>query len=325
MEMHGQDAASRLLLPNGQFADPDLAESGGRRPSRLLRARASAEQGHPFEGRILIAEIGGVRLCRIAAQAHAEERSHPLCRYADTPFYKVIFQLSGTAHLDQDDRRTVLRAGDWSIYDASRPYMMRNLSDLDQLALLLPKIERHQALAQLTRLIPDGAFPAIGLAGILKNALGAAMAECDMIDAQVEDSLAETLYDLARLAVSERVVGRQRAAVVDTLRARIEAFVLRNLRDQELSVETIAQRMKCSKRYLHKVFRQSSHTLNEFIWTSRLARCERDLVNPALADRSITEIAFSWGFVNSAHFSRSFKARFGAAPRTYRQIGGRLS
>ena len=46
----------------------------------------------------------------------------------------------------------------------------------------------------------------------------------------------------------------------------------------------------------------------------------RDLCDPALAARTISEIAFGWGFNDAAHFSRAFRARFGAAPRELRAL-----
>jgi AraC-like DNA-binding protein len=50
----------------------------------------------------------------------------------------------------------------------------------------------------------------------------------------------------------------------------------------------------------------------------RLDRCHQDLLNPACARKSITEVAYSWGFNNSSHFSRCFKRAFGASPRRFR-------
>ena len=45
----------------------------------------------------------------------------------------------------------------------------------------------------------------------------------------------------------------------------------------------------------------------------------RDLNNPALAPRTITDIALSWGFNNSAHFSRVFREHTGLSPRAFRE------
>jgi len=45
----------------------------------------------------------------------------------------------------------------------------------------------------------------------------------------------------------------------------------------------------------------------KWIWGMRLDRCRNDLASPALAARSIGEIAFYWGFNDVAHFSRAFR------------------
>ena len=37
-----------------------------------------------------------------------------------------------------------------------------------------------------------------------------------------------------------------------------------------------------------------------------------------MAHRTITDIAFSWGFQNSTHFSRRFKDEFGLSPHEFR-------
>jgi len=41
-----------------------------------------------------------------------------------------------------------------------------------------------------------------------------------------------------------------------------------------------------------------------------------------LHGKTITEIAFFWGFSDSAHFSRSFRRRFGISPRIFRAQTG---
>ena len=44
-----------------------------------------------------------------------------------------------------------------------------------------------------------------------------------------------------------------------------------------------------------------------------------DLKNPAQAQRTITDIAFSWGFNNGAHFSRVFREHTGLSPSDFRE------
>ncbi|OZA90563.1 MAG: hypothetical protein B7X56_02485 [Burkholderiales bacterium 34-67-9] len=52
----------------------------------------------------------------------------------------------------------------------------------------------------------------------------------------------------------------------------------------------------------------------------RLQACMRDLGNPDLNARTITSIALTWGFNQSAHFSRVFREHTGLSPSDYRQL-----
>ena len=49
----------------------------------------------------------------------------------------------------------------------------------------------------------------------------------------------------------------------------------------------------------------------DWIWAQRLDGVHADLSDPTCADRTISDIAFSWGFGDASHFSRAFRARFG--------------
>jgi len=78
--------------------------------------------------------------------------------------------------------------------------------------------------------------------------------------------------------------------------------------------------MNCSKRHLHKAFSAEDDTLAQYILRQRLQGCMRELGDPASAARTITEIAFSWGFNNTAHFSRVFREHTGQTPSAYRDL-----
>jgi AraC family transcriptional activator of tynA and feaB len=61
----------------------------------------------------------------------------------------------------------------------------------------------------------------------------------------------------------------------------------------------------------------------QWVWSERLERCRRDLEEPLLRVRTVSEIAYSWGFSDVSHFSRSFKQKFGITPRECRQCSQR--
>jgi AraC-like DNA-binding protein len=102
------------------------------------------------------------------------------------------------------------------------------------------------------------------------------------------------------------------------LRPRIEYFIDSHLPDASLSPALIAAATGISVRHLHRIFAARGCTVTEWIRERRLERCRTDLADPALRDRYITDIAFFWGFSDSAHFSHCFRQAFGVSPREFR-------
>ena len=100
---------------------------------------------------------------------------------------------------------------------------------------------------------------------------------------------------------------------------RIRSYAEAHLADPALTPETIAAAHHISLRYLYKLFQADGVTVAAWVRQRRLEHCERDLVDPAQADRPASAIAAGWGFTDPAHFSRAFRAQYGAAPGEYRR------
>jgi AraC-like DNA-binding protein len=101
-------------------------------------------------------------------------------------------------------------------------------------------------------------------------------------------------------------------------REQVRALVRERLRDPGLTVGDVARRLRLSPSTLHRAWAGEPCSLSDWIWTQRLDAARRDLCDPALAARSVSAIAFYWGFNDAAHFSRAFRARFGCSPSDLR-------
>jgi transcriptional regulator GlxA family with amidase domain len=97
--------------------------------------------------------------------------------------------------------------------------------------------------------------------------------------------------------------------------ADLAAWILCNL-DQDLSVETLAQRACMSVRNFARVFKHAfGRTPAEFVATARITEAQRRLRVPRI---SIESVGASVGFKSADAFSRAFERRVGCRPSTYR-------
>ena len=115
-------------------------------------------------------------------------------------------------------------------------------------------------------------------------------------------------------------VGRQ-----ERQRARLQSFIDSRLYDPDLSVDCIARACNMSVRSVHRAFAfDEPGSVSKYIRMRRVCHCAADLRDPRQANRSITDICFSWGFNSTSHFSRLFKEQLGVTPRDYREAFERM-
>jgi AraC-like DNA-binding protein len=102
---------------------------------------------------------------------------------------------------------------------------------------------------------------------------------------------------------------------------RVHAFIEDRLGDPRLTPATIARAHHVSLRSLYKLFEEEHASVAGLIRERRLERCRRDLLDPSLGEVPVSAIAARWGLTNAAHFSRAFRAAYGASPVEYRRLG----
>lgn len=95
-------------------------------------------------------------------------------------------------------------------------------------------------------------------------------------------------------------------------------FIDEHLADPTLSMSFVAAALGISTRYVSDLLAEGGLSYRQYVLEQRLVRCARDLADPRLDHRTVTEVAYSWGFFDGAHFSRAFKTAYGISPRDYR-------
>lgn len=266
----------------------------------------------------ILRRVGGFTVARIKAPPHTLSRSHEQVRGDDRRLFKLVVQHQGTIFLEQHDKRVVLRPGHWTLYDTTRPFRFYSEEETRQSAVLLRAEDVH--LNDLTpyslRLYSDMK----GYSSMLQSALTTAALDHGG-DCAVGD-IGVMIARLARLALLEHGSLEGRRTSREVMRERIDGYLDQHLRRSDLSIDTVARGLNCSKRYLHKVFLEGDCTLSEYILQRRLEACRQVLIDPAEAQQSVTDIAYAWGFSSLAYFSRVFKQAHGMSPRDYRAVNG---
>src|ERR1700722_19925199 len=133
--------------------------------------------------------------------------------------------------------------------------------------------------------------------------------------AAVAQSLADLLPTFVRAPATDAGGTATQAAILHRLCPAIE----RKLDDPDLTPARVAEAEGISERYLQKLFEGSGSSFTHYLRERRLQRTSAELSSPAETHHSISEIAYRNGFNDSAHFSRTFRHRFGLSPREFRQ------
>ena len=284
----------------------------------LGRLRSETFGDESFRGRMVHGEVGSVKMCRLSAGRHRVVRTPDLIRQDDRGYLKLVVQLEGSTWFEQNGRKTLLSPGEWSIYDTMKAYSVSNTSPIEQLVLLVPREQVLTAGMKADDLMVQRYSARTGIGRLACDLMGTAFDEIPGSSPQSAAAAGEAITQLLRHSLLERSGVPTDLSHRAALRDRIKAYIERNLRDPGLSIDQIADALHCGKRNLHKAFSQDGTTISDHIWRLRLDRCRADLVTPACDWKSITEIAFSWGFNSSTHFSKAFKETYGVPPRLYR-------
>lgn len=288
----------------------------------LGRLRSEARSEGVFRGRLAHCDAGDLKLCRLSASSHRVSRTPDLIRQDDRGFLKVVFQIEGNTWFEQAGRKTLLQPGEWSIYDTMKAYTVSNNCDIEQLVLLVPREKVLAAHLNPDELLVQRYDAQAGIGRLAGELMHRAFEEIESCSAESAETIGEAVAQLLRQSLMERAGRPTPLTLREALRDRIRTYIQRNLRDPDLTLDRIAIALRCSKRNLHKAFSNDGATISDSIWRLRLEHCRHDLAAPACAWKSITEIAFSWGFSSATHFSKAFREAYGVSPKGYRMMAG---
>jgi len=264
-----------------------------------------------LEGRINYTTVSRLKLCQIEASQHRIAHTVSRMKLSEHPFVKIVFQTHGVSHFEQAGRRFDLVPGDCLAYDVSCPHTIISPALTRHEVVIVPKDLLLERGFKLAKMAPCKLSARTGTGRIAYDFVHAAFGEATKLSPYNAIGVADSLIDLLLLPLREADTGFDRAGP-EAMYVRAQAFIREHLRDPDLCIDQISAALGCTKRYLHMLFSDKGMTVSDYIWRTRLLHCRQELETQA--GKTITDVAFSWGFSSSSHFSRVFRKYFGVVP-----------
>lgn len=271
-----------------------------------------------FRGRFRTLSGGDVHVLRVRADEHTVTRTPDLIARAPRGSLKLMLVDRGAAIMVQDGREAVLKPGDLAAYDTDRPYSLLFGKRMRMTVVMFPRSllsTPGSRLDTVTGRVLDRHLP---LAGMVAPFLRSLADHGDALSTLQARRLSSVAVQMAGALLEANIVAEHGASERDLLMKRVLGYVDEHLSSPELTPGQIAQAHFFSVRALHALFAENGTTVNTVVRARRLERCYDALIDPASRDRSISAIAADAGFVDSAHFSRAFRAHFGCPPSAVR-------
>ncbi|HYN76416.1 MAG TPA: helix-turn-helix domain-containing protein [Lamprocystis sp. (in: g-proteobacteria)] len=244
---------------------------------------------------------------------------------AATAQVSAMILVEGTAEIRQGERSAQLAAGDLCLIRSGRPLQLKFTGSFRITLVGAPEEELADRFplwraALLTPIRAESGVPAV-----FRDASVSLQRWQDSLGVAGRDGLADAVMDLMGALVCFAVPSHS-DCVQQSLyqRDRIKTVAQRNLRNPELDIDFIAAAVGLSARQVHRLFADEGTSLMRWVWVQRLEQCHRELAQDDSGRRSISDIAYTWGFNDQAHFSRAFRKHFGLAPRDLRRSKNRL-
>jgi AraC-like DNA-binding protein len=270
-------------------------------------------------------DLGAVRIGELSAsKPGGADRQRRHIQAMDADLCKVDVVARGEVVLEQDGRQARLRAGDFTFVDLSRPAHWTNAWSTQIVAIAFPRKLLPLPTDDVAGLTAVGFTADDGPDALFSTTARQLARQLDHLDPAGGARVGTAALDLLTVALAGRLDRHgelpdnvpQRALIL-----RVHAFIEDQLADPELTPATVARAHHLSLRSLYKLFEGERISVASLIRQRRLERCRRDLLDPSLGNVPVSTIAARWGLPSAAHFSRAFRATYGASPVEYRRLG----
>jgi AraC family transcriptional regulator, positive regulator of tynA and feaB len=277
--------------------------------------------GRAFEGSISTGTLGALTLTMLEHDASVVRRTDRHIRHGAEDDLLLSLLLDGNLVLHQDGRDAEVGPNDLYIVDSRRPFSLEVGPSLRLLLIKIPRCELQGRLGDISALTARSVTSSEPVASLASGFIAMLPARIDTLDASAGAKVAQHMLDLVALAFGLQLqdAGAALSSSRMTTLLRLKAIIEARLCDPGLRPAHAAGAAGISVRYANALLRYEGMSLERFIMLRRLQHCRRALEDAAQSFRTVSDIAYSYGFSDMSHFTRRFKAQFGCSPSACRQ------
>lgn len=274
----------------------------------------------PFRGRIESHRFGGVDVVTLSCEGHRVWRSREDVARASTDTYYLYRQGAGGAWFQQRDRELVAESGDIVIADPNIPFVTCASGDFDFGIWRVPRRALDPLIAAPGSLPMTRLSHRDGIGALASSYLSTLGAHLGHIDPVAEQAVVQNLVRLVALALGMAPDMRDagRAALRRAKFQRVLRYIDQHLCEPDLTPARVAGAVGISVRQLHLLFEPEATSFGRWVQRRRLEEIHGLLSGPSGKGRSITELAYAWGFNDLSTFYRAFRAVYGIHPSDVR-------
>ncbi|BAK66199.1 AraC family transcriptional regulator [Sphingobium sp. SYK-6] len=289
--------------------------------TRMSKCEFTPGDTDRFDAELRITQLGPVKIARHAMDRCSVERRRSDIVIGAPRLYNFLLQAEGTGTFYQCGKESELTPGDFVLCDTGLPHFFKTEGPAVNIMVRVPLKILSTYLPTPEQFCGQRLGRAAGLTGAaaaMVRELGSGQGPgCSPLD---EERVARYLLEMISMSYTSGNAPLADASAIAWQRRRdVIQFIEDNLRDPDLSPALISARLRVSGRHLRTVFASGGEKILAYILRRRLEECARQMSNPAWSMHTLTEIAFSWGFNSSAHFTRTFHEKYSVAPREFRR------
>ena len=287
--------------------------------SAVASAAADPLDEDSFQGQLKLLDLDNLRIAEICGGA-SNVRRFPVRARGNNFVLQLI--LSGEIISRSEGRQTTLTPGDFWMYGTSSGAELQLSKPVSLLAFCVPRerLARYIACPEAACSVVVSSTSGAGalVAGYLRDFWTRSQQE---LPPRLTPRFAEIALQMVASAYAGIPDARpERSSRLTEHRIRIRSYIEEHLRDADLTPRSIAEALRITPGYLHRLFTDdSSESIARYILRRRLEECHRNLSDCMQSGRSVTHIAFEHGFNSLPHFSRVFRNHFGLTPSELRQ------